>query len=105
MIQFMEGALKVLASKCNLSLVVYGNMGEEWDAVAKQWMPGTSTGDDAYVSLAKTWASIDHSRAAEDAGGAAVGEGRGRGGRVKIIGGCCRTCPATIARLRESLCQ
>ncbi|KAI9217750.1 Homocysteine S-methyltransferase [Blastocladiella britannica] len=63
-------------------IVVYPNKGESWDAVARVWLEGTGLSDDQYAVVAETeWASY---------GGATNG---------LLIGGCCRTTPATIHAL------
>ena len=57
--------------------VVYANRGDTWIATARSWDTGTGLDDDAYIACAADWAQ--------------------RG--ALLIGGCCRTTPATTARL------
>ena len=61
------------------SLVAYPNSGERYDAVTKTWRPGSDPVD--LAAEAPGWRRL----------GAAV------------VGGCCRTTPATIASMRRSL--
>ncbi len=86
---YCREALNTLAERCALPLVVYANMGESWDAVKKEWMPDTAYSDRDYAAEATNWCAIG--------GGETTG-------RVRIVGGCCRTRPSTIAALRKALC-
>lgn len=67
------------------TLVAYPNSGERYDPAAKAWGPGADTGEGARLPLspdvAPRWLAM----------GAAV------------VGGCCRTGPATIADMRRAL--
>lgn len=63
-------------SKVNTPLLVYPNSGEEWDASEKRW-----TGEPGKGLNARAW---------YDAG-------------ARLIGGCCRTSPADIRRMRAEL--
>ena len=60
-------------------LVAYPNSGERYDPVAKAWMPGDTSEDPAL--RAPRW----------------LAEG------AAVLGGCCRTGPDTIARMRRAL--
>ncbi len=64
-------------------LIVYPNSGETWDGKAKAWEAGSGVGSDpeAFAALAERW----------------VGAG------ARVVGGCCRTTPATINALRRRL--
>eukprot|EP01062_Namystynia_karyoxenos_P038454 TRINITY_DN27892_c0_g1_i5.p1 TRINITY_DN27892_c0_g1~~TRINITY_DN27892_c0_g1_i5.p1 ORF type:complete len:379 (+),score=62.00 TRINITY_DN27892_c0_g1_i5:75-1211(+) len=64
-------------------VVCYANSGEEWDGAEKEWRKGTGIrGQDAeFAALA----------------------GRLRAAGAELIGGCCRTSPATIAAVRAAL--
>ncbi len=62
-------------------LVAYPNSGERWDAVRKAWMPTEGEADVGLADRAPAWRAL----------GAAV------------LGGCCRTGPDTIRRLRAVL--
>jgi len=61
-------------------LVAYPNSSEVWDAETKRWRPGDARVADL-AALARTW---------YDAG-------------ARLIGGCCRTRPADIRRIRSAL--
>jgi len=75
------GALTAMSSRLSMPLVVYANTGEGWDGVNKCWKPGTAVDDDTFSDLALEWAQAG----------------------ARIIGGCCRTTPATIQALRHKL--
>jgi len=62
-------------------LAAYPNSGEVYDARTKRWAPGAAQDD--VVARAPEW--------------------RSRG--AAVLGGCCRTGPATIARLRAALLE
>jgi homocysteine S-methyltransferase len=76
-------------------IVIYPNSGEEWDAAQETWREGTGCANsnefanrlmNAVKVVQQTW--NEH----------------GSGPTPKIIvGGCCRTSPATIAALRRSI--
>ncbi|CAN0558434.1 unnamed protein product, partial [Ectocarpus sp. 12 AP-2014] len=72
-----------------IALVAYPNSGEEWDASARDWVKGTG---------------LREGRAgggAEEFGRMARDEWFAAGARV--VGGCCRTCPAHVAEIRRAL--
>jgi len=71
--------LERAAAATDKPLVAYPNSGEVYDARTKRWGPGTVEGD--LVASAPAW--------------------RGRG--AVVLGGCCRTGPATIVRLRAAV--
>jgi len=60
-------------------IVVYPNSGENYDAEAKRWLPGDHRLDLAYA--APGWVEMG----------------------ARLVGGCCRTDPQDIRRLRRSL--
>lgn len=60
-------------------LLAYPNSGEQWDAAAKCWLPGSGVTD--FVAPAAMW---------YEAG-------------ARLIGGCCRTAPADIAAMAQTL--
>lgn len=63
-------------------LVVYPNSGETWDGRAKKWEAGSGVSEpEAFAALAERWVAAG----------------------ARVIGGCCRTTPATIAALRRRL--
>ncbi|GFP84647.1 homocysteine s-methyltransferase 1 [Phtheirospermum japonicum] len=63
------------------AIVVYPNSGEIWDGIAKRWLPSKCFDDEKFELFATRW---------RDAG-------------AKLIGGCCRTTPATIRAISEAL--
>jgi len=68
------------------SIVIYPNSGEQWDAAAQSWIPGTgctNPKDFAHL-IQKAIHSIDNQT-------------------NLIVGGCCRTSTDTIATLRKLL--
>ena len=77
--QFVESLLWRAANVTSRPLIAYPNSGEGWDAGNKCWLPG-ATGQD-WLLLARRW----------QAAGA------------RVIGGCCRTSPETIALLKKGL--
>jgi len=85
--QHLECALGCLATHLppSLPLIVYANKGEQYDPDQKEWIAGTAASDQEYVEHAKRWVGVEG------------------GGRVKIVGGCCRTTPSTITALRQHL--
>ncbi|KAJ1475008.1 Homocysteine S-methyltransferase [Baffinella frigidus] len=64
-----------------LPLLTYPNKGEEWDAAARAFLPGTATSDDVFCEQAAEWIAAG----------------------AKAVGGCCRTTPDTIRALRATL--
>ena len=63
-------------------LMVYPNSGENWDGQAKMWTPGSGISEpEAFAALAERWVAAG----------------------ARVVGGCCRTTPATIAALRRRL--
>lgn len=79
---WVDGLLDVALRETGLSrlpVAVYPNSGEAYDAGTKRWIPGAGGPDPA--EAAPLW--------------------RDRGARV--LGGCCRTGPDTIARMRQAL--
>ncbi|MFB8044098.1 homocysteine S-methyltransferase [Streptomyces hydrogenans] len=71
------GALTVAAEVTGKPGVVYPNSGERWDATTRAWRGGTAFGPAEAPGLAAAW----------EAAGA------------RLIGGCCRVGPGTIAAL------
>ncbi|MFJ2093468.1 homocysteine S-methyltransferase [Streptomyces sp. NPDC087901] len=72
-----DGAVRVAAEATGKPVVVYPNSGERWDAKGRRWAGG---------------ATFDPGR---------VGAWRNAGAR--LVGGCCRVGPATIAELAAML--
>ncbi|MGH7562655.1 MAG: homocysteine S-methyltransferase [Gemmatimonadales bacterium] len=76
-----DGLLAAAASVTSRPLVVYPNSGERWDAERRRWLPGTGGEGFDFGAGARRW--------------------RERG--ASLIGGCCRTTPETIGRIRAAL--
>jgi homocysteine S-methyltransferase len=77
--RLVDALLDAALGEAHVPVMAYPNSGEAYDATSKAWRPG---------------------RAGPDPADAAPGW-RDRGARV--LGGCCRTGPDTIARMRKSL--
>jgi homocysteine S-methyltransferase len=75
----VDGLLAAARSVTDKPLVVYPNSGEGWDAARKVWLPAPPQADPA--ARAPAW--------------------RAQG--ASVLGGCCRTGPGTIARMRAAL--
>jgi homocysteine S-methyltransferase len=75
----VDAALFRLRAGTDLPLVLYPNLGRAWDSAARRW-----TGDGS------TWVDSGAVERWLQAG-------------VRVIGGCCGTAPADIARLRRHL--
>jgi homocysteine S-methyltransferase len=75
------GLIAELRSATNKPIVVYPNSGEHYDPATRQWLGEGSP--PAYAQAAQTWLRAGAS----------------------IIGGCCRTTPAHIRTLAQSLTQ
>ncbi|MFE1348268.1 homocysteine S-methyltransferase [Streptomyces sp. NPDC058757] len=71
------GALTVAAGVTGKPGVVYPNSGERWDARSRGWRGGTAFGPAEAPGLAEAWAAAG----------------------ARLIGGCCRVGPGTIAAL------
>lgn len=71
--------LERLGSRTPLPLAAYPNSGERYDASLKRWRPAGAVSD--LATMAPSW--------------------RSRGAR--LLGGCCRTGPETIRRMRQVL--
>ncbi|XP_057857308.1 homocysteine S-methyltransferase 1 isoform X2 [Cryptomeria japonica] len=77
--EFIEDAIEIIRKETDKAVVVYPNSGEKWDGKAKQWLHSNCFSDGQFGVLVKRW---------REAG-------------AKLIGGCCRTTPATI----EAICK
>jgi homocysteine S-methyltransferase len=62
-------------------IVVYPNRGETWDATGRIWIESSGCPDESFGQLARGW---------KESG-------------ANIIGGCCRTTPATIREVARAL--
>lgn len=85
--QFIGGLLESVRGSVRKPLVVYPNSGEGWDAAAQQWTPA------------------DASDGAGTSGGLADQVAAWFGLGACIVGGCCRTTPDDITRIRAALRQ
>jgi homocysteine S-methyltransferase len=77
--RFISGLVASVRAVTSKPIVVYPNSGERWEADGKKWLPGEEAVE---LSLA--------SREWRDAG-------------ARLIGGCCRTGPDDIRRIRRQL--
>ncbi|OMO51671.1 Homocysteine S-methyltransferase [Corchorus capsularis] len=78
---FVESLVCKFKQLTTKAIVVYPNSGEIWDGRAKKWLPSKCFGDDKFETVATRW---------RDSG-------------AKLIGGCCRTTPATIRTISKAL--
>ncbi len=62
-------------------LVCYPNKGEEWDVQSRAWVSDTAVPDDRFACSCRAW----------------------RAAGARLLGGCCRTTPETIAGIRAAL--
>ena len=72
--------IRILRQESSKPIVVYPNSGEVWDGNQKCWRSGNGDGPD-FIELAARWHALG----------------------ARLIGGCCRTTPETIRRLRQQL--
>jgi homocysteine S-methyltransferase len=79
--QFVEDLIKTGIKVCSKPIIVYPNKGDQWDATQKCWIPGKNPVD--FPAFALCW---------KEAG-------------AKGIGGCCRTSPEDIKKLKQALCH
>jgi len=77
--RFVEPLLRSTAPATDKPLLCYPNSGERWDSAARCWLDGSGVTD--FGPPAQLW---------RDAG-------------AQIIGGCCRTGPDDIRRIRASM--
>jgi homocysteine S-methyltransferase len=77
--RFVAGLLRAAARRTEKPLLAYPNSGENWDAARHSWLP--ATGEPDWGMAARAW---------HDAG-------------ARLIGGCCRTTPATIRQIAAAL--
>jgi homocysteine S-methyltransferase len=64
-------------------LVAYPNSGEGWDAARREWVASAPTSSSAIEETAPTWLRLG----------------------ARVLGGCCRTTPDTIRRLKQVVAQ
>ncbi len=74
-----QGLIDRLRHATSKPIVVYPNSGEAWDAVAKRWIEEAPSFD--LVAAGEGWLAAG----------------------ARLIGGCCRTGPGDVARLRRRL--
>lgn len=77
--RFVAGLLRRAAQVSRLPLVAYPNSGEGYDAASRSWLPGSESA--LLVDRCDSWRALG----------------------ARLIGGCCRTRPEDIARLRARL--
>jgi homocysteine S-methyltransferase len=77
----VESLLRTAARATAKPLVAYPNSGETYDPVRRQWT-GSSSGE-RWGELGRSW----------------------RANGARLVGGCCRTGPGEVRRLRESLVE
>lgn len=75
----VESLLKIAHAATRKPLVCYPNSGARWDNAAGKWVAGSSVVD--FAACASAWRAVG----------------------AQLIGGCCRTSPEDIRRLRRSL--
>ena len=79
--RFVESLVKTAKKVSNKLILAYPNKGDKWDAHNKCWLP-----EEKSVDLAADAVRWHHAGAS-------------------LIGGCCRSSPADIERMREVLCN
>ena len=72
-------AASALSAATDKPLLAYPNSGERWDAANACWVEGSGAGD--FAALAPRWAAAG----------------------ARLLGGCCRTGPEEIHRMRAAL--
>ena len=77
--RFIDGLLASVAGIAKQPLIVYPNSGETWDADQQRWL-GTNDEPD-WRECVQRWHRLG----------------------ARIIGGCCRTMPATIRQIAGAL--
>ena len=80
--EFLNGVYLSKPSCLAQPFIVYPNAGEDYDPIAKEWVPGTATNDEEMSKFAEEWVGIAREH-----------------GQKLWIGGCCRTSPHTITCL------
>ncbi|XP_021749284.1 homocysteine S-methyltransferase 1-like [Chenopodium quinoa] len=79
--QYVDGLIRKFKKLTDKLIAVYPNSGETWDGKAKKWLPPKCSKDNDFGSLAIRW---------RDSG-------------AKLIGGCCRTSPATVRDISKAM--
>lgn len=75
----IEDSIKTIASNTNKPIIVYPNNGDIYDPKTKTWTPNPNA--TAFAELTPKWLAAG----------------------AKIVGGCCRTTPADIEQVAESV--
>jgi len=76
----ISGLLRAISSATTKPIAVYPNAGEDWNAETKQWVPA-GQGSPSLVSSCREWVDLG----------------------ARLIGGCCRTTPEDIRRVRAQV--
>lgn len=76
----ISGLLRAIGGATAKPIAVYPNAGEDWNAETKQWVPA-GQGSPSLVSSCREWVDLG----------------------ARLIGGCCRTTPDDIRRVRQIL--
>jgi homocysteine S-methyltransferase len=79
--QYAESLIRIARASTEKHILAYPNKGEVWDPGKKCWLPGTNTID--FEQAAPNWY---------------------RAGAT-LIGGCCRSTPSDIKKLKTRLCN
>jgi len=80
--QHISGAMERL-KLAGLPLLTYPNSGEVWENCTHSWKAASGTSDDKFAEMCEEWLH----------------------GGVQLLGGCCRTSPETIRRVRVAVGQ
>jgi homocysteine S-methyltransferase len=79
--QYIKSLVQIAATASNKLVVAYPNKGENWDSQNKCWFPGETHAD--FADDALQW----------------------RQAGATLIGGCCRTTPEDIKKMKAVLCN
>ncbi|CAJ1904103.1 unnamed protein product [Sphenostylis stenocarpa] len=79
--RFIHDLIVLLKKVTTKPIVIYPNSGETYDAEVKQWVQNTGVTDEDFVSYVTKWRELGAS----------------------LVGGCCRTTPATIRKIYRVL--
>ncbi|KAK7285311.1 hypothetical protein RJT34_20078 [Clitoria ternatea] len=79
--RFIHDLIVLLKKVTTKPIVIYPNSGETYDADRKEWVQNTGVTDEDYVSYVNKWCELGAS----------------------LVGGCCRTTPATIKGIYRTL--
>ncbi|KAE9585556.1 putative methyltransferase [Lupinus albus] len=79
--RFVHELIVLLKKVSTKPIVIYPNSGESYDADLKEWVQNTGVTDEDFVSYVNKWCEVGAS----------------------LVGGCCRTTPATIRGIYRTL--